>query len=427
MEKSLDRKLASIRARGASARDFILADAKDADMAYGLASPGRSPEYHGGEGRFRSLAEYRDLMREVLRQGLVDIMLMSAANSNILTIEERLFDDSPVTPAARANDTTDIHVVRGGCYPRHPSMPFRTATIDQIQCGKAVCETDERALGANLGLYSVTFNNDAERDRLALEHYKAFRLEAEQKGFRHFLEVFDPNVPDVVPPELLGHFINDHIARMLAGVPRAGRPLFLKIAYHGPKCMEDLARYDPDLVPGILGGAAGTTYDAFKLLGEAKKYGARAALFGRKINNAEHQLAFVEFLRLIADEQIEPEEAVKAYHGVLQKLGIKPHRPLDKDMELTNPAVSYGGSSSGRGIVAIEKPAAAPAAASSVPSPQPPAARTSPAGPASRSAADDFPRLDNGEYDFDRFTAEQRLRFNECERDRIFGSTPRRS
>jgi hypothetical protein len=355
----------------------------------------------------------------VRRQGLVDIMLMSAANSSILTIEERLFDDSPVTPAARANDTTDIHVVRGGCYPRHPSMPFRTTTIDQIQCGKAVCETDERALGANLGLYSVTFNNDPERDRLALEHYKAFRLEAEQKGFRHFLEVFDPNVPDAVPPELLGHFINDHIARMLAGVPRAGRPLFLKIAYHGPKCMEDLARYDPDLVPGILGGAAGTTYDAFKLLAEAKKYGARAALFGRKINNAEHQLAFVEFLRLIADEQIQPEEAVKAYHGVLQKLGIKPQRPLDKDMELTNPAVSYGGSASGRGIVAIEKstPAAAPSA-------KPAPAVTS---PASRSAADDFPRLDNGEYDFDRFTPEQRLRFNECERDRIFGSAPRRA
>jgi len=32
-----------------------------------------------------------------------------------------------------------------------------------------------------------------------------------------------------------------------------------------------------------------------------KKYGARVALFGRKINNAENQLAFIRFLRLIAD------------------------------------------------------------------------------------------------------------------------------
>ena len=45
----------------------------------------------------------------------------------------------------------------------------------------------------------------------------------------------------------------------------------------------------------------GTTYDAFKLLADAQKYGARVALFGRKINNAENQLAFVEFLRLIVD------------------------------------------------------------------------------------------------------------------------------
>ena len=59
--------------------------------------------------------------------------------------------------------------------------------------------------------------------------------------------------------------------------------------------MEELVSYDPHLVVGILGGGAGTTYDAFKLLAECK-YGARA-LFGRKINYAEHQLAFVEFLR----------------------------------------------------------------------------------------------------------------------------------
>ena len=98
------------------------------------------------------------------------------------------------------------------------------------------------------------------------------------------------------------------------------------MVYHGPKAMEELVHYDPHLVVGILGGSAGTTYDAFKLLSEAKKYGARVALFGRKINNAENQLAFIHFLRLIADGEISAEEAVRAYHGVLQKLGIKPHR-----------------------------------------------------------------------------------------------------
>ena len=82
--------------------------------------------------------------------------------------------------------------------------------------------------------------------------------------------------------------------------------------------MEELAQYDPNLVVGILGGSAGTTYDAFKLIHDAQKYGARVALYGRKINHAEHQLAFIEMLRLITDGRISPEEAVRAYHGVLE-------------------------------------------------------------------------------------------------------------
>ena len=51
--------------------------------------------------------------------------------------------------------------------------------------------------------------------------------------------------------------------------------------------------------------------DAFRLIHDAQKYGARVALFGRKINNAEHQLAFVEMLRLITDGKLSPEEAVR--------------------------------------------------------------------------------------------------------------------
>ena len=105
----------------------------------------------------------------------------------------------------------------------------------------------------NLGLYSITFVNELEQDREALLWYKEFREEAERKQFRHFLEIFDPNVDSGIPPEKLGEFINDNILRTLAGVPDAGRPVFLKIVYHGPKAMEELAQYDPNLVVGILG------------------------------------------------------------------------------------------------------------------------------------------------------------------------------
>src|SRR2546421_6291255 len=186
--KSLDQKIANIRANPSGAKDFILADAKDADMAAGLAAPGKDPV----TGRLRSLAEYRDQMREIVRQGLVDIMLMSASTSEVLTIRERLFDRSHVTPAVRANDTTDIHLMAGGTYAAEPSRPFRSVTIEQIQSGKVKPSDDERRLGADLGLYSITPNNQLEFDYVTLEAYKQFRIEAEAKGFRHFLEVPEP-------------------------------------------------------------------------------------------------------------------------------------------------------------------------------------------------------------------------------------------
>jgi hypothetical protein len=107
-----------------------------------------------------------------------------------------------------------------------------------------------------------------------------------------------------------------------------------------------LAQYDPNLVVGVLGGSAGTTYDAFKLIHDAQKYGARVALFGRKINQAEHQLAFIEMLRLITDGKLSPEEAVRAYHGVLQGKGIKPHRSLEEDSKFTEQSMSYDGAGS---------------------------------------------------------------------------------
>lgn len=342
MQKTLDAKLSRIHADPLGARDFILADAKDADMAFGVAAPG--PARPGSRFPHQSLEEYRGQIRQVIEQGLVDIVLMSASTSEQLALIEKRFAASPITPAARANDATDVHILRGGAIHQEAALPFRTANIDHIQAGRLDPADAERKAGVNLGLYSVTLTNDVERDRHTLEQYKAFREEAERKGFRHFLEVFDPNVEDAVPAEQVAGFVNDAIARTLAGVPRAGRPIFLKIVYHGPAALEELVHYDPHLIVGVLGGSAGTTYDAFKLLAEAKRHGARAALFGRKINHAEHQLAFIQFLRLIADGEIEPEEAVKAYHGVLQRLGVKPHRSLADDLQLQTNVMSYAGS-----------------------------------------------------------------------------------
>src|SRR5438132_7666290 len=121
IEKSLDRKLQRIHADPRGCKDFILADAKDADMALAIGAPGKSPEAHGGELRYRSLTEFRDIIEQIVEQGLVDVMLMSASTSEVLTLHKRIFEKSAVTPAVRANDTTDIHIIRGSKYPSHAS------------------------------------------------------------------------------------------------------------------------------------------------------------------------------------------------------------------------------------------------------------------------------------------------------------------
>ncbi|HMO35406.1 MAG TPA: hypothetical protein PKA06_05130 [Gemmatales bacterium] len=417
MLKSLDQKLANIHANPSSARDFILADAKDADMAFGIGAPGLSPERHDGELKYKTLAEYRAQIREILEQGLVDIMLMSASTSEVLALQERLFDHSLVTPAARANDTTDVHVLRGGKYITQPALPFSTATLDHIQCGRLDCAPAERLRGVNLGLYSLTFNNNAADDRARLEEYKRFRLEAEAKGFRHFLEVFDPHPSGSVPAEQVASFVNDAIARTLAGVTGRGRPIFLKIVYHGPKAMEELVRYDPHLVVGILGGSAGTTYDAFKMLAEAKKYGARAALYGRKINSAECQLAFVRLLRHIADGDITPEDAVKAYHGVLQRLKITPKRSLEEDMQLHTNVMSYAGSGTVISLPKCTGKSSIPATRAAIKKDK----KDCKCGGDCCSGKNAYPTLANGEPDFAQMTTAQKIAYHTAERKRIWG------
>ena len=311
--KRLDEKIARFRSGAATRRDFIIADAKDADMAFGITAPGpgqcRTDRHREAEACWKSLEDYRQQIRAVIAQDIVD--------------------------------TSDIWVVRGGKYPSLPSRAFRTATIEHMKYGRLQSDCTQSHVGADLGLYSITFTNNIDWDFKALEDFTAFRLEAEAKRFRYFLEVFNPNVDPGIPAAAVPGFLNDHIVRTLAGVTSAGRPVFLKIPYNGPAPLEELVAYDPNLIVGILGGSSGTTLDAFQLIHDAQKYGARVALFGRKINLSEYPLAFIEFLRRIVDGEVAPVEAVKAYHAVLAKVGVKPHRRLQQDLQLTATATHY--------------------------------------------------------------------------------------
>jgi DhnA family fructose-bisphosphate aldolase class Ia len=317
---TLDQKLGRIRAGRYRRSDFIIADAKDADMGFGLTGPGPDPS-----GGFKSRDHYLAAMTAITRSGLVDVMLMSASSAETM-VKRGVFKNSRVTPAVRLNDASDIWSQRGSTYRDHPSRPFATADLPQA------------AKISDLGLYSVTFSNDVERDRETLEAYRAFRAAVAKHKLRHFLEVFNPAFDIGLRHAEIGQYINDCIIRTLAGVMAADRPLFLKLQYNGPKAMEELASYDPkQLIVGVLGGGKGTTRDTLELALQAERNGARVALFGRKINLAEAPLDLVELMRRVVEGDTSSQDAVKDYHDRLGKFHLKPHRPLKDDLDLTEP------------------------------------------------------------------------------------------
>jgi DhnA family fructose-bisphosphate aldolase class Ia len=315
---TLDQKLNRIRTGRYRRSDFIIADAKDADMGFGLTGPG--PD---GTGGFKSREQYLAAMTAMTRSRLVDVMLMSASSAEAL-VKRGAFKNSKVTPAVRLNDASDIWSQRGSTYRDHPSRPFATVELAQV------------AKISKLGLYSVTFCNDVERDRETIETYRVFRSTAARFKIGHFLEVFNPALDIGLRHTEIGHYINDCIIRTLAGVMTADRPLFLKLQYNGPKAVEELAAYDPkELIVGVLGGGKGTTRDTFELALQAERHGARVALFGRKINLAEAPVDLVQLMRSVVEGKISSQDAVKNYHDRLSKLKLKPHRPLEDDLNIT--------------------------------------------------------------------------------------------
>jgi hypothetical protein len=340
MKKTLDQKLQLLK-KDSSADTFILADAKDPDMARGVASFGQPwPLDPKNPKRMRSVEEFKDQIREIVDKELVDIMLTSASTMYHLEHKERLFASSKVTPAVRVNDTSDVWVGREMKYATEPAKQFSSCYLDEAKYGSLTAKSTGKAR-VDLGLYSITFNNNLAIDHANLEKFHTFRAEAERKKFRYFLEVFDPNVDIGISADKIPGYVNDCIVRTLAGVPKTGRPEFLKMVYHGPKALEELVNYDSSIIIGILGGGAGTTYDAFKLVAEAKKYGARVALFGRKILMAECPLTFIKHMRMIVDKGMDPAEAVKAYHGQLQKMKITAKRSLQEDLKITETVLRY--------------------------------------------------------------------------------------
>ena len=326
MEKSMNRKLESIRGGNYTPSDFIIADAKDSDMGGGITSFGYAND---GTGHCKSFLDYIAAMRSVTSTGLVDIMLMSASAAERL-VNEKLFEDSPVTPAVRLNDATDVWGPRHSNYKASPARDFRSARIEHV------CRL------VDLGLYSITFSNDLESDWNSLSSFHRFLDDLSGTNLRYFLEVFNPQIDIGVGKDDLPAFVNDCIVRSLAGLTRSDMPQFLKIPFNGPWAMEELCRYDPGhLIVGVLGGGAGTTRDTFELVRQSEKFGARVALFGRKILFSEDSAQTIRLMRAVVQGDLSSEDAVKEFHTHLSANGIPPNRCLQEDLEITEAVLMH--------------------------------------------------------------------------------------
>ncbi len=200
--RRLDRKLGTIATARYTPDDFVIADAKDADMAFGLTSAGPAAE----PGRYRTCAEYLDAMQALVAQDQLDILLTSASNGERLTQGGSLGD---ITLAIRANDSTDIWNSRGGRYATAPSRPFRTADLAAV---RPFCD---------LVLYSVTFNNDLDRDLATLEAYGTFRRRPPRSASGISWRSSIPTRRSAWPPSRSGHSSTTRSSVPWPGSPRS--------------------------------------------------------------------------------------------------------------------------------------------------------------------------------------------------------------
>ena len=125
----LDKKLAKIRSGKYAKGDFMIADAKDGDMSNPIPGTGPVRAADGSVARFRTRAEFLDQITEIIKQDVLDIMLTSASNLELLH-ERNAFKGTGVTPSFRANDTTDIWGARPGSYAKSASRPVPLGELE---------------------------------------------------------------------------------------------------------------------------------------------------------------------------------------------------------------------------------------------------------------------------------------------------------
>ncbi len=274
------------------------------------------------DGRYRTRQEFLQLCREIAADGFVDGVLLAPADAEQLALDERWFESIPITPLVRMNAETGIWNPRYGSYRAQPSQPFLTVPINTSWC-TAMAGAATRCR-VQLGLYSITLNNDVNADERTLNAYLQFaQALGEQTEFYHILEVFLPNYERAgLDGERAGRYVADSIVRTLSYLRRPQRPLFIKTEYTSAEVWRELCGFDESLIVGALGGPRQSARRTLQLARDVIAHGGRAILFGRAVFEEDGPRLICRYLRAVLDGRLEAETAHSQYQAALRGLTV---------------------------------------------------------------------------------------------------------
>lgn len=298
-------------------RSPIFVFAADPLAAGGVQALGlsRTPQPH-----YRTRPEFLQLLREMTQDGYIDGLLMTPADAEVLAVQEKIFDHSPVTPCVRMNAETGIWSPRFGQYRQQFSLPFQTVPLsDAAYCEELAGRVT--ACHVHIGLYSITLNNDVYHDERTLNAYMEFaKAVGKMSTFYHFLEVFLPNVNRKgLSDEQCGAYVADSIVRTMSYLRQRERPLWIKTEFTTPEIWRQLCEFDPTLIIGALGGPRHSARRTLQLAHDVIANGGKVILFGRTVFEEDNPRLIAKALRAVLDRAQSVEEAHDEYQRALRQ------------------------------------------------------------------------------------------------------------
>jgi hypothetical protein len=264
---------------------------------------------------YRTHPEFVQLIRDIVKQEMVDAVLMTPADAELLASMECLFQESPVTPLVRMNAETGIWSPRYGRYRAAPSVPFQTVPLGETDWCDSLIRTATGTCCVTAGLYSITLNNKVAADHRTMSAYLTFAREVgKTENFHHILEVFPPNVklPDMDQEEVAS-YTADSIVRIMNHLTRKQRPLLIKTQYLSAAIWKELTGFDPELVIGALGGSYMNAETTLDLACRVIRDGGGAVLFGRPVFMEKDPPGLCRAIRAVIDGEMSPAQALDTY------------------------------------------------------------------------------------------------------------------